>query len=72
MSYDRIPSQASLKPKPFEAHVSDQELNDFKQLLKLSKIGPKTWENLRTDGYFGITREWLQSAKSHWETKHDW
>jgi microsomal epoxide hydrolase len=72
MSWDKLPAKASLKPKPFEAHVSDEELNDFKQLLKLSKIGPKTYENQRTDRYFGISREWLEKAKAHWETKYDW
>lgn len=72
MSWDKIPSKASLKLNRFEAHVSDDELSEFKQLLKLSKIGPKTYENQRTDRHFGISREWLEKAKAHWETKHDW
>ena len=72
MSWDSLPSKASLKSKPWEAHVSDQELDDFKQLLKLSKIGPKTYENQLTDRYFGVNREWLAEAKQHWETKYDW
>ena len=72
MAFDKLPSTATLKAQPFQAHVSDQELNDFKQLLKLSKIGPKTYENLKTDRYFGISRDWLTEAKKHWETKFDW
>lgn len=76
MSFDSLPSKATLKPKKFEAHVSDEELSDFKQLLKLSKIGPKTFENLTTDPKdyksFGIKREWLESAKQHWESSYDW
>ncbi|KAK3678759.1 hypothetical protein LTR78_001212 [Recurvomyces mirabilis] len=76
MSYDTIPSNASLKPKPFKAHVSDDELNDFKNCLKYSHIGPKTYENLTADPKeilgWGIKREWLADAKDHWLNKYDW
>ncbi|USW53907.1 Putative epoxide hydrolase, alpha/Beta hydrolase [Septoria linicola] len=76
MSFDQLPSSASLKPKPFKAAVSDEDLDHFKQLLKLSKIGPKTFENLTTDvkdyRSWGISRQWLSDAKQHWETKYDW
>jgi microsomal epoxide hydrolase len=72
MSWNSVPSKASLKLTPFEAHVPEDELSDFKQLLKLSKIGPATYENQREDRYFGISRAWLQKAKQHWETQYDW
>jgi hypothetical protein len=76
MSFSDIPSQAQLKPKPFKAQVPDQELNDFKQLLKLSKIGPKTYENQTADvkdfTHFGISRQWLSEAKQEWESSYDW
>ena len=72
MAFDTIPSTATLKPQRFEAHVSDPDLDDFKHLLRLSKIGPKTYENLKTDRYFGISRDWLVEAKQYWETKFDW
>ena len=42
MPFENIPSNASLKFETFNAHVSDFELDDFKTLLKPSKIGPKT------------------------------
>lgn len=75
-SFGDLPSGASLKPKPFKAHASDQELSDFKQLLKLSKIGPKTYENTIADAKdftsLGITRDWLAQTKQYWETKYDW
>lgn len=72
MSYSQIPSGASLKPEKFTAHVSDDELNDFKQLLKLSKIGPKTYENLQDNRYWGINRQWLADTKAYWENQYDW
>jgi len=76
MAFHQIPANATLQPKPFTAHASDQDLDDFRQLVKLSKIGPKTYENLNTDvkdfRSFGISREWLSEAKSHWHTQYDW
>ena len=76
MPFDTIPPNAELCPHKFTAHASDQQLEDFKTLLKLSKIGPKTYENRVADPKdftgFGITREWLASAKRTWETAYDW
>lgn len=76
MSFDSIPSQASLKPKPFQAHVSDDELESFKQSLKYARLGPKTYENQVSDvkdfTNWGISRKWLEEAKQEWETKYDW
>lgn len=72
MPFDTIPSNATLKPAPFEAHISDEALSDFKQLLKLSKIGPQTYENLKEDRFFGISRKWLADAKQYWETSYDY
>lgn len=75
-SFNTLPETATLNPKPFKAHVSDQALDDFKQLLKLSKIGPKTYENSIADvkdfTSFGISRDWLAQTKDYWETKYDW
>ncbi|TKA36752.1 hypothetical protein B0A54_11622 [Friedmanniomyces endolithicus] len=76
MSFDTIPSKASFKPKPFNAHVSDEDLRSFQTHLKYSRIGPKTYENLTTDvkdfNHWGISRQWVADAKQHWETKYDW
>lgn len=72
MPFDSVPSNASFNPQNFAAHVPDEQLKDFQQLLKLSKIGPKTYENLKEDRSFGITREWLENTKKHWETAYDW
>ncbi|KAK5712550.1 hypothetical protein LTR17_017931 [Elasticomyces elasticus] len=76
MSFDTIPSQASLKPRPFTAHVSDKDLESFQTLLKHSRIGPKTYENLAADvkdfTHFSISRQWLSDAKKQWETQYDW
>ncbi|KAJ4388752.1 hypothetical protein N0V93_006212 [Gnomoniopsis smithogilvyi] len=74
--FDIIPSGAKGTAEPFQLHVSDTELSDFKTLLKLSPIAPETWENKTStrDGgkYFGITRDWLINAKETWLEKFDW
>lgn len=71
-AYDRVPRKATLKLDKFNAAVSDEELSDFKQLLKLSKIGPKTYENLQEDRRYGMTHSWLTKAKAQWEGEYDW
>ena len=73
MSYDKVPSNASLKPAKFVAHTPDQQLSDFKTLLRLSPIGPETYENTtRSDGQYGISRKWLIETKDYWLNKYDW
>lgn len=76
MSFSEIPSSASLKPQPFTAHISDGELEAFQQLLKYSRIGPETYENLHADVKdfrgWGISRQWLDETKQHWEKEYDW
>lgn len=76
MPFDSIPSNASLNFEPFKAHVSDEELQDFKDSLKYSRIGPKTYENQISDvkdfNSLGITRDWLSSTVDTWRNKYDW
>nr|POE93043.1 putative phospholipid-transporting atpase neo1 [Quercus suber] len=76
MPFTTVPSAATLQPQPFQAHVSDSDLNDFLQLLKLSRVGPKTYENQVADVKsiegFGVLRSWLEQAKSRWETSYNW
>ena len=70
--FSKIPSSATLDIKPFKAHVSDQKLQDFKDLLRLSPIGIPVFENTSCDRRYGMTREWLSNAKEHWLNSYDW
>lgn len=72
--YDSLPAGASPNIKPFKAHVSDDKLNEFMQLIKVSPIGPVTYENSdgNEDRGFGMTRKWLVAAKDQWLNKFDW
>lgn len=71
-SFGNIPSGASGKPEPFTLHVPDSELEEFRVLLRHSKVGPETWENSRKDGEFGVTRDWIAAAKDTWLNEFDW
>ena len=70
--YGIIPHNASLRINKFQASVPDSDLKDFKDLLRLSKVGPKTFENQQKDRRFGVTHQWLSEAKQHWEYVYDW
>lgn len=74
--FDTVPSGANGKAEAFQLRVPDTDLSDLKTLLKLSPVGPETWENKTStrDGgkYFGITRDWLVHAKETWLERFDW
>ncbi|KAL1845396.1 hypothetical protein VTK73DRAFT_588 [Phialemonium thermophilum] len=73
-SYASVPSGAPGRPEPFTLHVPEPELDDFRQLLRLSKIAPETWENSERhgDANLGLTREWLVQARDAWLDDFDW
>lgn len=66
-----LPSSIRSTPVPFKVHIPQEQLDDFKMLLKLSKLGPRTYENQQEDGRYGVTHYWLSKAKAEWET-FDW
>jgi len=72
--YSKIPSNATLKPEPFKVHFDDQQLQDMKQLVKLSPLGPRTYENRQDtpDRRFGVNIDWMQKAKEYWQNGFDW
>jgi microsomal epoxide hydrolase len=76
MPFDKVPDKCSLKLEPFKAHVSDLKLEGLKFLLRVSPIGPPTYENQNTDvndyTAFGIKRDWLEKARDYWIEKYDW
>lgn len=72
--YSKIPTNATLKPEPFKAHFNDQQLQDMKQLIKLSPLGPKTYENQQDtpDRRFGVNYGWMEKAKEYWQNGFEW
>lgn len=67
MSYSP-PSSA----KPFTLNVPDQDIDDWRQLLKLSKLAPETWEGSQEDRRYGVTRKWLAETKDYWLNTYSW
>ncbi|KAH0832487.1 hypothetical protein AYO21_05169 [Fonsecaea monophora] len=71
--YDTIPQNAELKVDKFTLSIPDQQLSEFKDLLRLSKLAPRTYENLHTDdGEFGVSYYWMKKAKDYWLNQYDW
>jgi microsomal epoxide hydrolase len=70
--YDTIPAGATGNVEKFKLHISDEKLSAFKQLVKLSPVGPVTYENSFEDRRYGVTQSWLVNAKKTWETSFDW
>lgn len=71
--FTKVPSAATLKLRPFKAETSGQSLNDLQTLIKLSPIGPQTWENTTAGREeYGLQRDWLIKAKDHWLNSFSW
>lgn len=58
--------------KPFTLNIPDQDISEWRQLLRLSKLGPATYENTQTKENYGVTKEWLTEAKDYWLNTYDW
>ncbi|KAF1987751.1 alpha/beta-hydrolase [Aulographum hederae CBS 113979] len=70
--YATLPSTTKINPTPFKTSIPEQQLQEFKQLLKLSRLGPRTFENSDKEGMYGVTHEWMSKAKKEWEEEFDW
>ncbi|KAI9926900.1 hypothetical protein ASPWEDRAFT_121201 [Aspergillus wentii DTO 134E9] len=57
---------------PFTLHIPDDDYKQFQELLRLSRVGPLTWENQHNDCSYGVPHEWLVSTKKYWLNKFDW
>jgi microsomal epoxide hydrolase len=69
--YTQIPAKALKKPEPFKIEIPENEVQEFKELLKLSRIPQPTYETLQEDGRYGVSHKWMVDAKRVWEG-FDW
>ncbi|KAF3041693.1 hypothetical protein E8E12_005219 [Didymella heteroderae] len=67
MSYSP-PSSA----KPFTLNIPDKDIDEWRQLLKLSRLAPETWEGSQEDGRYGVTHKWLRETKDYWLNNYSW
>ncbi|KIW00762.1 uncharacterized protein PV09_07743 [Verruconis gallopava] len=70
--YGTLPGGSLASIKPFELHIPEQQIIDFKQLLKLTPLASATYENQQEDRRYGVTRKWLGEAKEYWLNQFDW
>lgn len=66
---------AKSKPQPYHVQVPTERIDELKQLVRLSKIGPETYENVHAiteEGGMGLTRAWLVRAREEWGGGWDW
>jgi hypothetical protein len=70
--YSKFPKKPKREISPFKCEIPDEQLQKMKQLIELTPIAPKTFENLREDGQYGVTRDWLIKAKKFWTTDYNW
>ncbi|KIX08631.1 uncharacterized protein Z518_03288 [Rhinocladiella mackenziei CBS 650.93] len=70
--YSNVPSNASLEVSEFTVQIPESDLQDLKTQLRVSKLGPKTYENLRADAKFGVIYQWMSDAKAYWESRFEW
>ena len=71
-NYAKLPAGVTLDVKPFKAHVDEQKLQHFKQLLALSPIAPTVFENTNAGRKYGMKRDWLENAKNVWLNDFNW
>lgn len=71
-AYNQLPHPASFEVSKLSLDTPQEDLRYLVELLRLSKLGPKTYENLRRDGKYGVTYEWLVEAKEYWQNQFSW
>ncbi|KAA8645986.1 epoxide hydrolase family protein [Aspergillus tanneri] len=70
--FSKLPAAATIAPTPFTSSIPQDQLDDLRTLLKLSKIAPPTYENTQTDRRFGVTSDWLTTVREKWLNDFDW
>jgi hypothetical protein len=70
-NFGQRPASCPSTLTPFRISIPEAQVEELTTLLKLSKLGPRTYENQLTDGRYGLSRDWLANAKAEWE-KWDW
>lgn len=69
---DTVPYTIPETARPFTLHISDEDCFQLRELLRLSRVGPTTWENQHQDGRYGISHQWLVLTKDYWLNEFDW
>ncbi|KAH7133922.1 Alpha/Beta hydrolase protein [Dactylonectria macrodidyma] len=71
-AYSTLPRPISIEASKYRVETAPQDLQALLNLVRNSKLGPRTFENSQANGQYGLTYEWMSQAKSYWETSFDW
>ena len=70
--YSKLPAGGVGTAKPFEVAIPQSDLDLLHTLLKHSRLAPLNYENTQEDRRLGITRKWLEDARTKWQNDFDW
>ncbi|CVK85337.1 hypothetical protein FPRO06_07534 [Fusarium proliferatum] len=69
--FAKLPSGAQLQPTPYQVSIADDKVEELKQLVKLGRVGPPTYESTQNEHNYGVSHQWLTDAKAAW-IDFDW
>ncbi|KAF4854293.1 putative epoxide hydrolase [Colletotrichum siamense] len=70
--YAQLPHTPTLETLPFRLSTPPEELQELRDLVHLSKLGPRTYENSSAGGKYGVEYAWMAEAKERWAEGFDW
>ena len=70
-SYGTLP-QGAHSIEPFTISIPETDVQEFRTLLRYSKIAAPSYENAQEDRRYGVSASWLANAKEHWLNGFDW
>ena len=70
--FSRVPSKAKTIPTPFKVSIPEDQLTELKTLVRLAKLGPRTYENSQSDRLYGVTWDWMNVLQKQWVNDFDW
>ncbi|KAI8274966.1 putative epoxide hydrolase [Colletotrichum sp. SAR11_57] len=65
-------TQFTLETRAFRLSTPPEALQELRDLVRLSKLGPRTYENSYAGGKYGVEYEWMAEAKERWAEGFDW
>ncbi|KAL3298180.1 putative epoxide hydrolase [Colletotrichum asianum] len=65
-------TQFTLETRAFRLSTPPEALQELRDLVRLSKLGPRTYENSYAGGKYGVEYEWMAEAKERWADGFDW
>ncbi|KAI1041130.1 hypothetical protein LB505_005878 [Fusarium chuoi] len=64
--FAKLPPGAQVQPTPYQVSIADDKVDELKQLVKLGRVGPPTYESTQHEHNYGVSHQWLTDAKAAW------